>query len=132
MERIEHFSNGTISSITTETSRQLFYKTGKLYVKEAFEGGKFHGVQEYFYENGSRKTILPFQHGKLHGTASFYNLQGLLIREIHLAHGERDGLDTMWASSGEILFCLEYSKGKLIKTHIPDPYIQAFKLDVPQ
>ena len=122
------FPNGkpASSSCFVQGKRQgksLFWnEEGTLLSMRRFVDNLLEGKQEYYYPNGQLKTEYFCIQGFMDGEVKLYYPDGSLQRTIAIKHGKREGQDTFWEDSGDILFSLEYKDGSLFKTHVKDPY----------
>jgi antitoxin component YwqK of YwqJK toxin-antitoxin module len=97
--------------------QELFYKDGLL-----------EGLQKIYYKGGALQGELSYQKGVISGPIKLYFPNGQIMREMTLVAARRQGLDTLWDSTGSIAFSLEYDRGRFTKAFIEDTIAKVYQL----
>lgn len=91
---------------------------GQLISEMNYENGKVEGTVKYYRETGELYTEGNFKNNMQEGEWIWYHLNGKPEAKATLVHGKKDGVETFYSESGEVVKLEFYEMGELVKEEI--------------
>ena len=93
---------GTLKQGVQVGIREIYFKDGKVNVRERYVNGQLDDLYEYFHPNGQVQLKGYYVNGEMYGMWRKWTLEGKLIEEVMMAANEENGPFTEYYPNGKI------------------------------